>query len=238
MKKISVVALMVISLAFAAYAEAAKPKKRTRNANRVGPYATGFIGQTSYPNDQSLYEQLLIEEFAGLPEPPQNLTSSSEDSDLGYQAAFGYRFTRYLAAELALAQYGSAESRASADAVLDAGDPAVPVTLKLAFKTGGPVFSVLGILPVNDKFELFGRVGYLFASSEREFSSRVDGQSGGGFGPKGDSQDVVLGVGASYHFSQVYSLRLEYQQIDEVGDEAVTGVEDLRNIGLGFIVRF
>lgn len=234
MKKISVVLLMVVSLAFAAYAEAAKPKKRTRNANRVGPYATASFGQTSYPNDQSIYEQLLAEEFDGI--PISNLTTSSEDSDVGYQAAFGYRFTRYLAAELALAQFGSAEARASADA--DLGDGPVPVDLKLAFNTGGPVFSVVGILPFNDKFELFGRVGYLFASSEREFSSRVAGQRGGGFGPKGDSQDVVLGAGFNWHFGQVYSMRLEYQQIDEVGDAERTGIEDLRNITIGLIVRF
>jgi opacity protein-like surface antigen len=235
MKKIPVVLLMVVSLAFAAYAEAAKPKKRTRNANRIGPYASASVGQTTYPNDQTGYEQLLVEEFGDL--PTQNLTSSSEDSGLGYQAAFGYRFTRYLAAELALAQFGSAESRVSADA--DLGEGPVPVTLKLAFNTGGPLFSIVGILPVNDKFEIFARAGYLFTSSEREFSSRVDGQSGGSFGgPKADSQDVVLGAGLSYHFSQVYSLRLEYQQIDEVGDEVQTGLEDLRNINLGLIVRF
>ena len=236
MKKFPVVMLMVVSLAFAAYAEAAKPKKRTRNANRVGPYAAAMFGQTTYPNDQTQYEQVLINEILAQNDPTQNLTSSSEDSDVGYQATFGYRFTRYLAAELALAQFGSAEARANAD--MDFGDGFVPVSLRLAFNAGGPMFSVLGILPLSDKFELYGRVGYLFASSEREFSSRVDGQRGGGFGPKADSQDVVLGVGASYHFNQVYSVRLEYQQIDEVGELNTSGVEDLRNVGIGLVVRF
>jgi opacity protein-like surface antigen len=236
MKKISVVLLMVVSLAFAGYAEAAKPKKRTRNANRVGPYATAMLGQTTYPNDQSPYEQLLVEEIEAQNDPFQNLTSSSKDSGQGYQAAFGYRFTRYLAAELALVQFGSAVARARAD--MDFGDGFVPVNLKLAFNTGGPLFSVVGILPVNDKFELFVRAGYLFASSEREFTSRVDGQRGGGLGPKGDSQDVVLGGGASYHFNQMYSVRVEYQQIDEVGDETRTGLEDLRHVGIGLVVRF
>jgi opacity protein-like surface antigen len=236
MKKISVVLLMVVSLAFAAYAEAAKPKKRTRNANRVGPYAAAFVGQTTYPNDQTPYELALRDEIEAQGDPFQNLTSSSKDGKIGYQAAFGYRFTRYIAAELALAQFGSTESRASAD--MDFGEGFVPVNLKLAFNTGGPMFSVIGILPFGDKFEMYGRLGYLFASSEREFTTRVDGQRGGGIGPKGDSQDVVMGLGFSYHVNQMYSVRAEYQQIDEVGDEVRTGIEDLRTFGLGLIVRF
>ena len=36
MKRVTVVLLVAISVAFAGFAEAAKPKKRTRNANRVG----------------------------------------------------------------------------------------------------------------------------------------------------------------------------------------------------------
>jgi hypothetical protein len=98
--------------------------------------------------------------------------------------------------------------------------------------------SGIGILPLNDKFEFFGRVGYMFTSSERELTSRVDGQRGGFGSAKGDSQDLVLGVGAAWHFSQVYSARLEYQQIDEVGEENASGLEELSVIGLGVVVRF
>jgi opacity protein-like surface antigen len=236
MKKITVVLLVVFSIAFAGFAEAAKPKKRTRNANRVGPYGAILVEQTTFPNDQSLYEDDLVNTLESQSAPTQNITSSTEDSDIGYQATFGYRFTRYFAAELSLAQYGSVVATAKAD--MDFGEGFVPVTIKYSFSAGGPLFSVIGILPLNDKFELYGRAGYLFSSSEREFSSRVDGQNGGGFSPKGDSQDVVLGVGASFHVNQMYTVRLEYQQIDEVGDAGITGVEDMRVIGLGLVVRF
>ena len=96
----------------------------------------------------------------------------------------------------------------------------------------------LGILPINDKFEFFGRLGYLFTSSKRELTSRVDGQRGGFGSIRGDSQEMVLGVGAAWHFNQVYSARLEYQKLEEVGEDNVTGVEDLDVIGLGVVVRF
>jgi hypothetical protein len=110
--------------------------------------------------------------------------------------------------------------------------------MTLAFSTGGVMFSAIGILPLNDSFEFFGRAGYLFASSERELTARVEDESGSFGSAKGDSQDLVLGIGATYHFNQVYSVRLEYMKLDEIGEANTSGVEDLNVIGLGVVVRF
>ena len=236
MKKVTVVLLVAISVAFAGFAEAAKPKKRTRNANRVGPYGVGFVGQSHYTSDQSQNEQDLLDTLINTGEPTRNLSASTEDTDIGYNATFGFRFNRYFAAELGLAQFGSVESTAKGE--LDFGGGFVPTSLKLSFSAGGPMISAVGFLPLNDKFELFGRVGYLFTSSERELTSNVDGQSGGFGSAKGDSQDLVLGVGAAFNFNQVYSVRLEYQKLDELGQDERTGLEDLNVIGLGVVVRF
>src|SRR5688500_11087700 len=114
MKNLSVILLTIVCLLFAAMADAA-PRKRTRNANRIGPYVVGFVEQSTYPNDQSLYENDLVDTLEDRPEPTQTITSGSDDSDLGYQAVFGYRFTRWFAAELGLAQFGSVTSNARAD---------------------------------------------------------------------------------------------------------------------------
>ncbi|HEY6123289.1 MAG TPA: outer membrane beta-barrel protein [Steroidobacteraceae bacterium] len=236
MKKISVILLVVLSVAFAGFAEAAKPKKRTRNANRVGPYAGALIGYGTYSGDQSDVEaalrQTLINTGAGI----ENLTSSSEDSDIGYQAVFGYRFIRYFSAELGLAQFGTLSSTAKAD--MDFGDGFVPTSVKLSFSTGGPMMSVIGILPLGNKFELFGRLGYLFTSSEREFTSKIDGESGSFGSSKGDSQDPVYGVGFAWHINQMYSIRGEFQQLDSLGEASRSGEEDLTVAGIGLVVRF
>lgn len=236
MNKLPVVLLSVFALAFAGFAEAAKPKKRTRNANRVGPYAVGGLGQSHFTNDQGQNEQDLVDFINDSGNPVTNVTSETEEKDVGYNATFGYRWTRHFAAELALAQYGSVESIARAD--MDFGSGPVPVSVKLAFSAGGPVISALGFLPLNDKFEFFGRAGYLFASTDREFTTRANGQNGGFGSSKGSSENLVLGVGAQYHFSQVYSGRLEYQKIDAVGEESRSGEEDLSVISIGVVVRF
>lgn len=236
MKNVSIVMLVTAAFAFATLADAA-PKKRTRRADRTGPYAMGALGQSSWTSDQSQAEQFVVDTFTGDDRfTARNISVSSDDSDIGYNATFGYRFTRYLAAELGLVQFGSVESTGNGE--MDFGDGFVPVTIKVAFSAGGPMVSGLGILPINEKFELFGRVGYLFTSSRRQISSRVDGQRNGSGGPRGDSTDLVLGAGAAWNFNQQYSARLEYLKLDEIGDASATGEEDLNVISLGFSVRF
>ncbi len=235
MKNFPVVLLAVVSIAFAGFADAA-PKKRTRNANRIGPYGMGMLSQSNWTSDQAGAEQFVVDFLIDTENPVRNITTSSEEKDVGYNATFGYRFSRYFAAEVALAQFGEVSSTAESE--MDFGDGFEPTTLKMTFSAGGPMISGLGILPLNDHFEFFGRVGYLFASSERELTSRVSGDRGSLGGIKGDSTDLVLGVGAAYHFNQVYSVRVEYQKIDEVGEEDNSGVEDLSVIGVGVVIRF
>lgn len=235
MKKFSVVVLVVMSIAVAGLAEA-KPKKRTRNANRVGAYGALFVHQAHYTGDQSVIEGELRDFLENQNGPSRNVTVSTKDTGVGYQATFGFRFNRYFAAELGLVQYGELASTVRGE--IDQGSGFLPASLKLAFNVGGPVMSAIGILPLGEKFEAFGRVGYLFASSERQISSRLDGQSGGANSAKGDSQGPVYGVGFAWHFNQIYSIRAEYQKVDKVGQNDRTGTEDLNLVGLGLLVRF
>ena len=236
MKKISVILLVVFSIAFAGFAEAAKPKKRTRNTNRIGAYGGALIGQSKFSGDQSENEQSLIDTLNNQGSPIQDISSSTKSDPIGYQATFGYRFNRYFAAELGLAQFGTLTSTARAQ--MDFGQGFVPASVSLKFKAGGPIVSFVGILPISEKFEGYVRLGYMFTSSERSLSSRVDGQDGSFGSAKGDSQDPVYGVGFAYHVNQVYSVRLEYQKLDTLGQQSRTGTEDLTVIGAGIIVRF
>ena len=239
MKKIPVLVLVILGLALAGAAEAAKPKKRTRTQNRIGPYVTGLVGMTSYSGDQSGDEQSLIDMIYNTNMPFQNESTSTDDFDIGYQAAFGYRFSRFVAAELGLAQFGSLESSLDVDVDLDDDNLGfVPAHLEYSFNVGGPLLSVLGILPLGEKFELYGRAGYLFASVEREFSSRINGQRGLSQSAKGDSQDLVYGGGVVWNVNQMYSVRAEYQVLDGVGEDGRTGSEDLSSMFVGLIVRF
>jgi OmpA family protein len=235
MKKVSVIVIAIVGLVFAGYAEAAKPKRRSRNANRIGPYAGLLVGQTSYTSDHSEDEADLESAFEDV--DFQNLRISTKDSDIGYHAVFGYRFSRYVAGEFGLAQFGDLATTARADVNLD-GEGFLPASIKVGYSVGGPALSVLGMLPINDKFEFFGRAGVLFASSEREVLTRIDGEATSFGSSKGDSAEMILGLGVSYHFNQMYSVRAEFQKMDGVGESQRTPQQDLAFATLGFLVRF
>jgi OOP family OmpA-OmpF porin len=219
MKKIAVIVLVVAGLLFAGLAEAA-PKKRTRNQNRIGPYGAGFVGLTSYKNDQSGNELELEDILTNNDIPYRNLNGDTEDTDFGFQITFGYRFNRFVAGDF------------------DNTGNFVPAHVALSFSAGGPLISVIGILPIQDKFEVYGRVGYLFGSVEREFTSRVGGERGVSGAAKGDSQVPVYGVGVSWNINQVYTIRGEYQLVTDIGESSRTGQEDLDVLTVGLIVRF
>lgn len=237
MTNTSIIVLAVFSLAFAGLAEGASPKKRTRNQNRIGPYGAGFVGQTTYKGDQTDNEQALEDILTFNDIPFQNLQSSTEQSDIGYQLTFGFRFHRFFAAELGLVQYGDMVSKATGDLDYGDGNGFVPAKVTYGYHVGGILISGLGILPVTDKFEVYGRLGYLLANSQREFTSKAEGQPSFGGSAKGDSQDPVYGLGLGWNINVMYTIRAEYQKIDEVGSSS-TGTEDLDNISLGVIVRF
>jgi OOP family OmpA-OmpF porin len=237
MKKITVIVLVAAGLLFAGLAEAA-PKKRTRNQNRIGPYGAGFVGITSYKNDQSENEFGLEDILTNNDIPFRNLNVDTEDTDFGFQITFGYRFNRYIAGELGLVQYGELVSSADAELDFDNNGNFVPANVALSFSAGGPLMSVIGILPIQDKFEIYGRLGYLFGSVEREFTSRVDGQRGVSGAAKGDSQVPVYGVGVSWNINQVYTIRGEYQLVTDLGESSRTGQEDMDVLTVGLIVRF
>lgn len=238
MKKVSVIVLVIVGFVFAGYAEAAKPKKRTRNANRVGPYAGLIVGQTSFSGDHSNLEDFVQSAFDNEDGVVEDLVISTKDSDIGYQAVFGYRFIRYLAAEFGLAQYGDLSSTGTANVLFEGQTEFLPTTVKVKNSIGGPVFSAIGILPFNDKFEIFGRVGLLFASSKVEAVERADGEVIAFGSAKGDSTEMALGAGFSWNINQMYSIRGEVVKIDGVGESGSTAKEDLMVSTLGFIVRF
>lgn len=239
MKNFAVIALVVLGIAFAGASEAASPKKhRTRNQNRIGPYVSAFVGMTKFTDDQSAAEAQIEQIFNQSGNPIQNLAVGTDHTDFNYAVNFGYRFHRFIAGELGLVQYGELASRGTANMDFGDGNGFVPTQLKYSFRVGGPVISVLGILPFNQKFEGYLRLGYLFASSVREISSSVNGQSSIGQDARGDSQHPVYGIGFGWNIDQMWTVRGEFQKLSDVGQQSRNGSENFETASLGVVVRF
>jgi hypothetical protein len=229
--------LWLIALAFAGIAAAATPKKPPAyNQSRVGPYAVGSVGTTSYTGDQEATEDFLLD-LLTQGSPAQNLEVSTDDSGIGYQAQFGYRFHRYIAAEIGLVQFGDLKTDASGDVDYDSVGVFESATAKFKYNASGVLMSAVGVLPLGEKVELLGRVGYMFANAERDVSIAVEGETVGSGRFNDDTGEVVYGVGVAFYINQAYALRLDYQLADKVGSSSV-GEEDLNFLALGLQVRF
>jgi hypothetical protein len=231
------IVLSSLTLAAAGSVGAASPKKPpSYNQNRLGPYAVGNIGMTSYTSDQAGTEAFLLD-FMTADSPAQNLQASSDDSDFGYQAYFGYRFHRYVAAEFGLLRFGELTTRGSGEVDYEENGNFESVEATLKYHPNGLLISAVGILPLGTKFEAFGRLGYMFSNVEREIVIKTPTETllNGSF--RDDSGEVLYGVGLMFNINQAYSVRAEYQFADKVGGDSV-GSEDFNFLALGFQVRF
>lgn len=195
----------------------------------------GFdLGQYQYNLDQNDIDTSLVDslESGGF----DVLSGSSETSEDGFTwgLTLGYQFFRFLAVEAAWVDLGSAEYKASVE--VDDGTFIIPLDTKITSDSSGATLSALGILPFASNWQVYGRAGVYFANNDLDVSA-----SSGDIGVSGEdsdnTQEFYWGLGAGYTQAQ-WTLRLEWQQYMDVGDESTTGETDIDRITLGAIYKF
>jgi opacity protein-like surface antigen len=134
--------------------------------------------------------------------------TSIEEDDISVGAItgrLGYQFNSWLAVE------GEASFNAKDDQVRVAGIN-VGVELEKAYGVYG-----VGKLPLGDRFDIFGRVGYAYL----EVSA-----SALGFSETGDDNGLAYGVGVNFWFTKINGARLEYTryQFDDDAESDVFGI--------------
>jgi opacity protein-like surface antigen len=145
----------------------------------------------------------------GVPISPVFIAPDSveiDDVDVGYSITAGYRFNRYLAAEVSYEDFGEYErlERYSFG------------TVRYQIGVRGPSVALLGTLPLTERFELYARGGVLFA--DQEVSFRVTSNSPSTNGPDRDYSDevIIAGAGLEWAFAPRWAARLEYQLTDDL----------------------
>ena len=148
-------------------------------------------------------------------------TSSTDDKDTGWKAFAGYRIMKYLAVEGAYTNLGEA----TANTVITAP---VAGTVNTDVESESWNISAVGILPLNDQFSLFARLGVNVWNIDASSSGTG---SGGPFvlDVSDDGTDVVYGLGAAYNITQNLSVRGEWERYDFDGDDI-----DLLSVGLAW----
>jgi OmpA-OmpF porin, OOP family len=167
-----------------------------------------------------------------------NQTSSFDDSDMGWSVQVGYRFSNWVAAEVGYVNLGEALYEANMLAS-DGVNPAFPVETSLRFTTTGPTASILGMFAINERFDIHGRAGILFADTRLRYRIRdveLDANAVH-IEQDGSTQDLFAGIGAAWNINDNYGVRVEYQRFFDAGDEDTSGEFDIDFIQVGILFR-
>lgn len=216
---------------------------QTAAANETGFYIGGYVGMTSKEVPRAPFEEFKngLHSFAFFTQTGER--TSFDDSDVGFGITGGYRLNRYLAFEGGYADLGEVvfESRATGNFP---GDPGA-LDINVESDTSGFTVSALGTLPLTRDWELFGRVGALFASNKIRFTVDARGTNflppvGNHFSDSGakSSTEMYAGLGISRRILEIYDARLEYQRAFDAGLDETGGVGDLDALFLGVTVTF
>jgi len=192
-------------------AVAAGGRKSVAEDNETGFYAVADVGVTESTVGKSGGFLLSFSHVPGAIFQVLPTTATADGSDTGAGAAVGYRINRYLAAELAYTDFGRVGIREHY--VFGPIDnpfpiPRLEIDVDLASRVVGPSLSLLGILPIADNFELFGRAGVLFADHEVSASPESSSTA---------AEELLLwGAGVDVALYRGWSVRFAYENLEEL----------------------
>ncbi|HEX6321484.1 MAG TPA: outer membrane beta-barrel protein [Burkholderiales bacterium] len=178
-------------------------------AQDVGFYLGGSLGQAEASGLCSDLNILIT----GIPGGNGTLASCDE-KDSGFKLFGGYRVNRNFAVEGSYFDYGSFRANGQ--------------TFGVPFRVSGDAtawgFAALGILPVGERFSLFGKAGLLMTDMT------ITGAGVGGAGTEDESDSGLhIGVGAMFNLTRNFGIRAEWERNDEA---------EIDMLSLGLQVRF
>jgi len=153
-----------------------------------------------------------------------------DDEGTGWNVTAGYRINRYLAVEASYVNLGTLDATHTvAIPPLFGGGS---FTFHRELETAGPALTAFGTLPLPAGWQLYARVGVLFADTDLTTSV-----NGGSVSSSFDSDSMTVGAGAQYDWGDHWAARLEFQRTSDVGGDEVANDADVDAISLGFLYR-
>ena len=210
-------------------------------ADKTGFYIGADFANANYDVDAGTFDYLLSdlgdaveEEGLALINPDSEL----DDSDSSYGLFVGYRFMPYFAVEGGYIDLGTAGYKATGD-VTD-GEVTVPVSISGDISSSGFQLSALGIWPIGESFEAYGRAGFYFGDADIDLNTSVNGETVpelSGSEKEGETE-FLWGIGGAWNFSDAWAVRAEWTQIMDVGDEELTGEYNVDRLSIGVTWTF
>ncbi len=201
-----------------------------------GWYVVGFGGEASTKNvSQGELDQNLIDFFGAGGLTIVDATSNLDDSDTGFGLAVGYQVNPHFATELAYVDLG--EVSYDADGTVTDGVTDYAATFGLSQSAAGPAFSVLGIVPIGERFTVFARAGIALMSVDADADLSIDGVADSASAST-DRSNGLYGLGGEFSVNRRFGVRLEWTRYADVGSEDLTGDTDIDLISLGLRYSF
>lgn len=133
------------------------------------------------------------------------------DGEADGSRIFGrYMFTQKFGIEAGFSEFGRPDGN--------------PIASNLEVESGSNDFYAVGVQPVTDKLDVFGKLGLVRSETEIEESEEIEVSS--------SSTDLALGFGAEYSLSERFAIRSEFEWIDSDKSGAV------RMVSLGGVFSF
>lgn len=114
-----------------------------------------------------------------------------DESDTGFSLYGGSRLTKNFGLELSFTDFGNLEGDYNG--------------INASAEVSGVGAAAVGYLPLNDKFDLFGKAGMMAWDADLEY---------GALNGNDDGTDLLYGVGAIYHANEQFSVRADWQAVD------------------------
>jgi hypothetical protein len=198
-----------------------------------GFYVGGGMGLGSYSINEDKLTHKFEQAFDLLGFPDTEVRGKANDDANNWSLYVGYRIMDYLAVEAAYLDLNGAEYRGNVT-IPDLGTGQV----RLDWSAQGFPLTVLGIWPINDTWEVFGRVGVFIGDVD------LDGFVYGGEGDSGKISDsasstqFIGGVGVDAYFMENLAVRFEWMAMPSIGDDDVGGSANWNELALSLLWKF
>jgi OOP family OmpA-OmpF porin len=134
--------------------------------------------------------------------------SSCEDTDTSWKLFGGYRFNRYVAAEATYVDWGEVTASIASGAQALARQHSYGL-------------AAVGTLPLGERFELFGKAGFVMTQQETESRNVPNART-----VDREERELHYGLGARFLFTKNLALRGEWENTDKLKVEMLSiGVE-------------
>ncbi len=210
------------------------------SADDRGFYVGAGVGWSQVSLPKSKATNSFINAFEDVGYPLESWSASTDESDIMWSAFAGYKFIKYLAVEAGYLDTGTASYTGNGTTLVfdtDIDDyVAVPVKGNIDWHATGWQASVLGIWPIDENWEVFGRVGGFYGDVNADLRLSVDDIVGKA-DTSGSSTEFLYGVGVDGRFLEDWAARFEWLAIPSLGSSD-TGSGDWNGLQFSLLYRF